>query len=160
MCPAVWKNFSVMWTSGFGKKKGRPAAVALEVDVEERPDEPLRLRQVLAVGLAGVRAARADGRDGLEMLRDLPVEVDVGEDRLAAAGHRLLGELEDQHLGELADLPVAQPDQVRREEEVDRVPADRAGEVALQGGGELDHVREQHLRVLGRAWRWRARWAG
>ena len=45
---------------------------------------------------------------------------------------------------------VGHPDRERREEEVDRVPADGAGEVALQRGRELDHVREQDLGVLGR----------
>ena len=35
-------------------------------------------------------------------------------------------------------------------EEIDRVPADGPGEMALQGGGELDHVGQQHLGVLGR----------
>ena len=47
------KNFSVMWTRGFGKKKGRPDAVAFLEYLEELPDEALGLFLVLAVSLAG-----------------------------------------------------------------------------------------------------------
>ncbi|EKD41095.1 MAG: hypothetical protein ACD_74C00038G0001, partial [uncultured bacterium] len=84
------------------------------------------------------------------MLGHLPVDVDVGKDRLPAPGHGLLGELVDHHLGQLLDPVVIQLFQVRRVEKVDRIPADGPGKMALQGGGEFDHVGEEHLGMLGR----------
>ena len=139
-----------MCTSGFGKKNGRPAPSPAEVDLEERLDEALRLGQVVRVRLAGVLAAGADRRHRLEVLRRLPVEVDVREDRLPAARDRLLRVLVDQDLGQLAHLAVGEADEKRREEDVHGVPADGAGEVALQRRRELHHVREQHLGVARR----------
>ena len=135
---------------GLREEEGTPRAVAFLEDLEELPDEPLRLFLVLAVCLAGEDPARSDGRHVDEVLRDLPVEVDVGEDRLPAPGHRLLGELEDEHLGELLHLVVAHPLKVGRKEDVDGVPADGPGEIALQGRGKFHQVGEEHLRVLRR----------
>ncbi|OPZ92421.1 MAG: hypothetical protein BWY73_00817 [candidate division TA06 bacterium ADurb.Bin417] len=132
------------------EEEGSAQPVSLEIDLEESPGELLGLRLVFGVGLAGILTARADGRRLLEVVGDLPVNVDVAEDGLAAASHRLLAVLVDQHLGQLLDVPVRHPLQVRGEEVVDRVPADGAGEVALEGGRELHHVRQERLAVAGR----------
>ena len=83
------------------------------------------------------------------MLGHFPVKIDVGEDGLAAAGHGLLGKLEYQYLGQLLDFAVAESFQIGSKEEVDRIPTDGAGKVGLQGGGELDHVGQKHLGMLG-----------
>ncbi len=135
---------------GLREEEGTSRAVSFLEDLEELPDEPLRFFLVFTVGLAGKNTARSDGRDVDKVLRYLPVEVDIREDRLAAPGHRLLGELEDEHLGELLHLVVAHTLKVRRKEDVDGIPADGPGEIALQGRGKFHQVGKKHLRVLRR----------
>ena len=135
---------------GFGEEEGPPGAIPFLKHLKKEPDESLGLGSVVGIGLSRVFSARARWPAHLKMLGDLPVEVDIGEDGLPAPGHGLLGEFKDQHLGQLFDLPVRQPFQVGGKEEVDRIPADGPGKMALQGRGELDHVGQQHFRVLGR----------
>jgi hypothetical protein len=132
---------------GLGEEERPSKRVSLQVHVEQCLDEALRFGQVVLVVLAGESPVRSDGRDAHEVVRALPIQVEVGEDRLSAAGHGLLGELVDQYLRELLNPPVVATDQVGCEEQVERVPADGAGEVALQCGGELDHLLDQDLRV-------------
>ncbi len=134
----------------FRKEERPPRTVPFFKNLEEEPDESLGQGPVFGVGFPGIFPAGTDGRHGLEMPGHLPVEVDVGEDGLPAPGHGLLGEFKDQHLGQLLDLPVRQAFQVGGEKEVDGIPADGPGEMALQGRGELDHVGQQHLGVFGR----------
>ena len=84
------------------------------------------------------------------MLRDLPVEIEIRKNGLSSPGDRLLGKLEDHHLGQLLHLPIRQSHQVGCEEEIDRIPADRPGKVALKGCGKLDHVGQQNFGMFGR----------
>ncbi len=84
------------------------------------------------------------------MLGDFPVKVDIRKDRLAPAGHGLLREFKDHHLGQLLHGSIVQPHQIWCEEEIDRVPADGACKIALQGCGKLDHVGKQDLGMFGR----------
>ncbi len=126
-----------------GEEERASHSVAFHVDVEERPDELPGRFPVLAVALARVLSAGPDCGHGLEMPGYFPVEVYVGKYRLAAPRYRLLGVLEDQHLGELVDFGVAHAFYIWGEEEVYSVPAYRPREMALEGGGELHHVREK-----------------
>ena len=124
----------------FRKEERPPRSVAFAVDIEYRPQEPLRRRLVVTVLAAGVLAARPDSVDVLEMLGDLPVQVDIRENGLTAPGNVLLRILEHEHLGKLVHVAVRQTFDERREEDVDCIPADGAGEMPLQRGRELDHV--------------------
>ena len=140
-----------------GEEERPPGAVAAEVDLEERLDEALRLGQVVRVGLAGVRAAGADRRHRLEVLRRLPVEVDVREDRLPAARDGLLRVLVDQDLGQLAHLAVGEADEKRREEDVHRVPADGARRSGSAAPPRTSPCARAAPRGGAPAWRSRAR---
>src|SRR5208337_2065752 len=104
-----------------GEEEGASCAIPLAKDIKEGPHEPLGLLLVIVVGLAGKLSMRADGRDVSKMPRHLPVEVQVGEDGLSPPGHGLLGELEDEHLGQLLYLGITHPHEVGSEEEVDRI---------------------------------------
>ncbi len=97
----------MIWTIGFGKKKGLPGAIAFLKDLEQFPGKTLGFFLIFAVCLAGEFTARADGRDIDKMLRYLPVDIDVRENSLAAPRHRLLGELEDKHLRKLFYIVIA-----------------------------------------------------
>ena len=59
-------------------------------------------------------------------------------------------ELRPEHLSDLAVLGVSLPDHERREEKINRIPADRSSEYALKRRGEFHHLSQQHLGVLGR----------
>ncbi len=135
---------------GFGKEERPSRTVPLPVDFEEKPGKSLGLMLILAVGLSGILPHRPDGLHVFKVSRDLPIEIQVGEDGLATPSHGLLGELEDHHLGQLLDLLIPHPHQIGGEKEVDRIPANGPGKIALQGCGKFDHVGQQHLRVLGR----------
>ncbi len=133
-----------------GEEERPSHGVPFHVYVEQRLDEPLSFRQVVIIGLAGELAVGPDGRDPAEVVGDLPVQVEVGEYGLAATSDRLLRELVDEYLGELLHALVVHVDEVRRKEQVERIPSDGSGEVALQGRRELDDLLYQHLGVLGR----------
>jgi hypothetical protein len=81
---------------------------------------------------------------------DLPVKIEVGEDRLSPSGDRLLGELEDHHLGQLLQVSVRHPHEIGCKKEINGIPANRPSKMTLQGCGKLHHVGEQHLWMLGR----------
>ena len=86
-----------------------PLCVARAPDVEHRAGEVLRDLFVVAVGLAGVLAAGADGRDVSHVAGHAGVDVEVQEQRLAAAGEGALGAGEDQVLGLLPHLSSVMP---------------------------------------------------
>ncbi len=135
---------------GLGEKERPAGPVPAAVDVKKRPDKALGQPLVVAVGLAGIFTPRPDGRHLGKMLGNLPVEVEVAENRLAAPSHGQLGEFIDHHLGQLPQLPVIPPFQVGSEKEVDRIPADGPGKMALQRRREFQHVVQQHLGMFGR----------
>ena len=85
LVPLGLEEFLRNVNEGFREEEGPSRAVALLEDLEELPDEPLRFFFVFPVGLAGKGPTRSDGRNVYEVLRNLPVEVDVGKDRLAAS---------------------------------------------------------------------------
>ena len=92
----------------FWEEEWSSRPVTFTVDIKQGPNEVLSFRQIFRVRVSGELASGTDCRYVLEMLGYLPVKVDIGEDRLSASGHRLLRELEDQHLGELAHFPLRQ----------------------------------------------------
>ena len=134
---------------GLGEEKGLPPAVPFEVDREEGPEEGLRLGGVLAVGPPRLHPSGADGRHVPEMSGHLVVEVDVREGHLPSPAAGELVELEDEHLGELADPFLRKPREVGGEKGVDGVPADGPGEVVLQDGGHLEEMGQEHVGVPG-----------
>src|SRR5271157_4981412 len=150
LMPGSLEEFVGYVDERLGEEKGASCAVTLTVDVEKRPDEILGFWEVICVRVAREGPTRSDGRNVFKVFRDFPVEIDVSENGLASARHRLLRKLKNQHLGQLAHVPLGQPSEIRREKEVHSVPPDGAGKMALQCGSELDHVGQQHLRMFGR----------
>ncbi len=132
-----------------GEEKRPARAVAFLVHVKQRPDKPLRLFFILAVGLARKLAARPDGGHIFKMLGHFPVQVDVGKNRLTAPRHGLLREFIDQHLRKLFHLAVAAAFKIGGKKEVHGIPADGAGKMALQRCGKFYHMRQQHFRLPG-----------
>ena len=82
------------------------------------------------------------------MIRNFPIKVNVRENRLAASCHGLLRKFEDEHLGELFDLPVIQLNQIGGKEEVHCVPPDGSRKITLKGSCKFHHVCKQNFRVL------------
>ncbi len=132
-----------------GEDEGLARRISAEVDVEHRPDECLGLVLVVLVGLAGVLATGPDGGRVGEVARNVVVEIEVGEDDLAAACAGELIELEDEHLRELVELLVGLAHEERSEEQIHSFPADGSRVVRLKRGCHLDHVADQHFGVLG-----------
>ena len=116
--------------------------------------KPARHPEVLLAHIVTIRLPRRlptgpNRRDILEMLRHLPVEVQIGKDGLSASGHCLLGEFKDHHLGHLFKVAIRHPYKVGCEKEIDRIPTDGPGKMALEGCGELHHVGQQNLGMFG-----------
>jgi len=133
-----------------GENEGLARSVPLAEDVEDRLRKTSRLSFVVRPDLAGGQTGRSNRLDVPKDCGNVPVQMDVREHGLPAPGGGQLGELVDEHLGELADCLVAHAGQVGRKRQVEDIPRDRPGEVRVQGGPEADHVGQQHLRVLGR----------
>ena len=103
-----------------------------------------------AVGAAQhVAAVLSDGGDGLEVARHAGVDVEVEEDRLAAARERVLGAAEDEALGDLANFLGALAAQIGRKHDVDVGQAEGAGVVGLHRGHERVQVAGQHVGARG-----------
>jgi len=98
---------------GLGEEERASHGVSLKIHVEQGVDEPLRFREVILVVLAGELALRSDGWNADKVVRNLPVEVQIGEDALSSPGNSLLGELVDKYLGKLLHTLIVHPDQIR-----------------------------------------------
>ncbi len=132
-----------------GKDEGPTQGVAPPIDRHQRPGQFPGLGAVIPVGAARGSAARPDGGQRGEALRHLPVEVDVREDRLPPAGGGELGELVDEHLGELLDPRVVHPGEIRGEERLTASQPSTPAKWPWRIAPEADHVGQEHLGVAG-----------
>ena len=111
--------------------KGLAHCVPFSIDLKEGLKEVLGLFLILSVGQAGIDAAGPDRLGVDKVLGYVVVEVEISEDDLRTTSPGKLIELVDQHLSQLLDTFVRETDQERREEHIDRLPADRPGVVRL-----------------------------
>src|SRR5262245_24433233 len=128
----------------------KPLPVAFKIDFEQRFKEVARGLFHRAICRAEFFAARAHDLKVAQVSGRLAIKVKVATYGLTAARDRRRRQFKQESLGDLFDLALIQPDQHRREREVDRIPRQRLAEIALQRRGVSHQMEHQDLCAFGR----------
>src|SRR5262245_26800954 len=127
----------------------QPLPVAFQVNLKQRLEEVARRLLHRAISRAELFAARAHYGQVAQVGGGFAIQMEVASHRLPSARDRRRREFEQEPLRDLFDFALIQPNQHRREREIDRIPRERFAEIALQRRRISHQVKDQNFGALG-----------